>query len=319
MPGAAAAAKPTPAPVAVPPAARAPEARPEFYTVRRGDTLYGIALDHGLEYREIAEWNNLSDPNQIRAGQVLSLRAPAQSAPAAGAAQVRPVTGVEAPESRPLAASAPSPQGAAESKPPAEPGTAPLAAETKTPAGGALAPKTEPRAYKLPYSEENIALMSRGEAARTEARLEPRPEIKPEPRSPAARKEPEGDEEDKVDWGWPTSGRVLAGFSEPANKGVDVSGKIGDPVFASASGRVVYSGAGLRGYGKLVIIKHNKTFLSAYAHNHQILVKEGQQVIKGQKIAEVGDSDADGPRLHFEIRRLGKPVDPLKYLPERQS
>jgi lipoprotein NlpD len=198
-------------------------------------------------------------------------------------------------------------------KPPA------LAEEARAPASGAGQVKAEPRAYKLPYSPENEALISRGETPRVEPRIEPRPEPKPEPRPPAAAKAPEGDEEDKVDWGWPTSGRVLAGFSDPGNKGVDVGGKIGDPVYASASGRVVYSGTGLRGYGRLVIIKHNKTYLSAYAHNHQILVKEGQQVVKGQKIAEVGDTDADGPRLHFEIRRLGKPVDPLKYLPERQS
>ena len=96
---------------------------------------------------------------------------------------------------------------------------------------------------------------------------------------------------------------------------MDIAGKPGDPVLASAPGRVVYSGSGLRGYGKLVIIKHNKTYLSAYAHNRDILVKEGQSVVRGQKIAEVGNTDADTPKLHFEIRKLGKPVDPAKYLP----
>ena len=96
---------------------------------------------------------------------------------------------------------------------------------------------------------------------------------------------------------------------------LDIAGKPGDPVLASAPGRVVYSGSGLRGYGKLVIIKHNKTFLSAYAHNRDILVKEGQSVLKGQKIAEIGNTDTDAPKLHFEIRKLGKPVDPSKYLP----
>ena len=106
---------------------------------------------------------------------------------------------------------------------------------------------------------------------------------------------------------------------QSTNKGVDIGGKIGEPVYASASGRVVYSGSGLRGYGKLVIIKHNQTYLSAYAHNNNILVKEGQNVAKGQKIAEVGNTDADQAKLHFEIRRLGKPVDPLKFLPDRPS
>ena len=119
-----------------------------------------------------------------------------------------------------------------------------------------------------------------------------------------------------IDWAWPASGKVISGFSETANlKGIDIAGKSGQPVFASGPGKVVYAGSGLRGYGKLIIIKHNNTFLSAYAHNREILVKEGQQVAKGQKIAEMGDSDADQVKLHFEIRRFGKPVDPAKFLP----
>ena len=105
--------------------------------------------------------------------------------------------------------------------------------------------------------------------------------------------------------------------SEGASKGVDIAGKMGDPVMAAGDGKVVYSGTGLRGYGKLVIIKHNATYLSAYAHNRTILVKEGESVSKGQKIAEMGNSDADQVKLHFEVRRQGKPVDPLKYLPPR--
>ncbi len=120
----------------------------------------------------------------------------------------------------------------------------------------------------------------------------------------------------RLDWAWPTSGKVIAGFSEGSNlKGIDIAGKAGQPVLASAAGRVVYAGAGLRGYGKLVIVKHNNTYLSAYAHNREILVKEGQQVSKGQKIGEMGDTDADQVKLHFEIRRLGKPIDPAKFLP----
>jgi lipoprotein NlpD len=123
-------------------------------------------------------------------------------------------------------------------------------------------------------------------------------------------------DDDKIDWAWPTSGKVIAGFSENANlKGIDIGGKSGQPVLASAAGRVVYAGSGLRGYGKLIIVKHNNTFLSAYAHNREILVKEGQHVSKGQKIGEMGDTDADQVKLHFEIRRLGKPIDPSKYLP----
>ena len=124
--------------------------------------------------------------------------------------------------------------------------------------------------------------------------------------------------DDELAWIWPTAGgAVLAGFDEVKNKGIDISGKLGDAVQASADGRVVYAGAGLRGYGNLIILKHNNTYLTAYAHNQTLLVKEDQNVKKGQKIAEMGQSDADRVKLHFEIRRQGKPVDPAKYLPAR--
>ena len=123
--------------------------------------------------------------------------------------------------------------------------------------------------------------------------------------------------DDEVPWGWPTAGAptVLAGFDESRNKGLDIGGKAGDAVLASADGRVVYAGAGLRGYGNLIILKHNNTYLTAYAHNQALLVKEDQNVRKGQKIAEMGNSDADRVKLHFEIRKQGKPVDPSRYLP----
>jgi lipoprotein NlpD len=116
---------------------------------------------------------------------------------------------------------------------------------------------------------------------------------------------------------WPASGSVIGGFDEAKNKGLDIAGKAGDPVLAAADGQVVYAGAGLRGYGNLIILKHNNTFLTAYAHNQALLVKEDQKVRKGQKIAEMGKTDADRVKLHFEVRRQGKPVDPAKYLPAR--
>jgi lipoprotein NlpD len=121
--------------------------------------------------------------------------------------------------------------------------------------------------------------------------------------------------EETVSFQWPTRGNLLAGFDEVKNKGVDIAGKAGDPVLAAADGKVVYAGSGLRGYGNLVIIKHNNTYLTAYAHNQSLLVKEDQTIKRGQKIAEMGNSDADQVKLHFEIRRQGKPVDPAKYLP----
>jgi lipoprotein NlpD len=133
----------------------------------------------------------------------------------------------------------------------------------------------------------------------------------PSPPAPAR----EGDED--VTWAWPAAGSVVAGFDEARNKGLAISGKAGDPVLAAADGRVVYAGSGLRGYGNLVIVKHNNTYLTAYAHNQTLLVKEDQAVRRGQKIAEMGSSDAERVQLHFEIRRQGKPVDPARLLPPR--
>lgn len=279
----------TPA-VPVKPAVRAVEARPGTHIVRRGETLYGIALDHGLDYRELAQWNGISDPNVIRVGDALRLSAPASaSATAQTGVQVKPITVAGAVEARPLG---PEPQ------PPRQP----------------------PQPAKAVKKPDEITI----------SRIEPRNrQLKPEPVAPVAKLDPapaetpragtQGDDPDRVDWSWPVEGKVVATFVEPGNKGVDIAAGLGDPVLASAPGRVVYSGSGLRGYGKLIIIKHNAQYLSAYAHNSQILVKEGQNVTKGQKIGEVGTTDTDSPKLHFEIRRLGKPVDPLKFLPERPS
>ena len=132
----------------------------------------------------------------------------------------------------------------------------------------------------------------------------------PPPPSPVA-------PDDDIAWMWPSSGALISGFDEVKSKGLKIAGKQGDPVYASADGRVVYAGSGLRGYGNLVILKHNETYLTAYAHNQALLVKEDQTVRKGQRIADMGSSDADRVMLHFEVRRNGKPVDPAKYLPGR--
>ena len=137
----------------------------------------------------------------------------------------------------------------------------------------------------------------------------------PAPAPVAAASAGGGDED--VNWLWPARGPVLSGFDEVRNKGLDIGGAAGDPVLAAADGRVVYVGASLRGYGNLVILKHNNTYLTAYAHNQLLLVKEDQTVRRGQKIAEMGNTDADRVKLHFEVRRQGKPVDPAKHLPPR--
>lgn len=151
-------------------------------------------------------------------------------------------------------------------------------------------------------------------ATQTTPGVTPAPAPAPAPATPPS---PPSAGADDVDFIWPASGALIAGFDEAKNKGLGIAGKAGDPVLAAADGRVVYSGAGLRGYGNLIILKHNNTFLTAYAHNQTLLVKEDQNVKKGQKIAEMGSTDADRVKLHFEIRRSGKPVDPARYLPAR--
>ena len=257
---------------------------PGYYTVKRGDTLYRIAMEHGQDYRDIAVWNDLTNPAAISEGQVLRVIPPAADS---GGAVVAPIGGGGDVETRSLDAP-------------------PMAAVSD----GGL--KREPRVGKEPYSDEAYARLNR--SADTSPRpAEPRVEAKPEAAAPPA---PLAGPDD-VPWIWPSAGKVIALFSDAGSKGLDFSGKSGDPVIAAGEGKVVYAGSGLRGYGELVIIKHNATFLSAYAHNRKILVKEGQQIVRGQKIAEMGNTDADMVKLHFEIRKQGKPVDPAQYLPRR--
>jgi len=243
------------APVAKPPPGIENAGKPGHYTVRSGDTLIRIGLDHGHSFRDLARWNNLDNPNRIEVGQVLRV------VPPVGAAAVpKAVT-----------------QGSLASGP-----------------TSALAPL--PPAVDKPATQVAAA-----------------------PSAPAApvAAAPTVSADDDIAWIWPTVGPVLAGFDEVKNKGLDIGGNAGDPVLAAADGRVVYVGAGLRGYGNLIILKHNNTYLTAYAHNQTLLIKEDQTVRKGQKIAEMGSSDADRVKLHFEVRRQGKPVDPSKYLPPR--
>jgi lipoprotein NlpD len=258
-------------------APREPEGRPQYHVVQKGDTLYSIAFESGLDYREVAEQNNIENPAAIQIGQQIKLL-PAEDG---GVDRARV-------ETRPLA-----------------PVTPVL-----------MVKKDQPKIYKLPYSEQAAAQIEKmqqepGQVVTTPAVSAPIAStavIKPSQENDTVA-------EDGMEWIMPTKGKVIGEYSESANrKGVDIAGNKGQPVLASAAGKVVYSGSGLRGYGKLVIIKHNKTYLSAYAHNEQILVKEGQNVNKGQKIAEMGSTDSDQVKLHFEIRKFGKPVDPAKFL-----
>lgn len=265
------------------------------YQIKKGDTLYSIALEHGQDYREVAAWNNLGDGSRINAGQVIRIVPPAGAT--GGAA-----TGSAAAAEEPVVV--------------VQPIVTEAVIERKALAGNSENLKREPRAGKEPYSDEALARAQ--QSVPVVASVEIKPELRPEakPEVPAA-KPVETTVVGEITWAWPASGKMITGFGESGGKGIDIGGKTGDPVTAAADGKVVYSGSGLRGYGQLVIVKHSEAYLTAYAHNHRILVKEGQSVTRGQKIAEMGNTDADQVKLHFEVRKQGKPVDPLKYLPGR--
>lgn len=266
-----------------------------YYTVKRGDTLYRIALDHGQNYRDIVAWNNLANPNDIKIDQVLRV-APLVEA----SAEVMPGVAKAGVEVKPLIV--PPPSSATVITPPLN--------------------KSGPRGDKRPYSSANMAELQKPDsgsgapplpvvAANTEPGSQPGTGVG----KPPILQIPSGESENFT-WIWPAEGRILASFDDN-KKGIDIAGKAGQQVVAAGPGKVMYAGSGIRGYGNLVIIKHTNTLLSAYAHNKAILVKEGQTVARGQKIAEMGNSDTDATKLHFEIRHQGKPVDPSKYLPGR--
>ncbi len=209
------------------------------HTVRKGETLYSIAWQHGVDYRKVAGWNDISRPYTIFPGQKIKL------------------TGIEKKKSAP---------------------------ETKTKVVSKHGKMSASTDKKYTASQKN-----------------------------------KNNKNTKITWYWPTSGKIISRYSakDPGKKGLDIEGRMGQPILAAASGEVVYSGNGLRGYGNLIIIKHNDIYFSAYAHNHNLFVKEAEKVKFGQKIADMGNSETSRPMLHFEIRRNGKPSNPLKYLPKK--
>ena len=246
----------TSSPVSMGPAMAGSEnaGKPGYYSVRPGDTLTKIALDHGQAWRDIAKWNGLDNPNMIEVDQVLRVAPPLMEA--AANRQTKPV----------MAQNQVPPSSATNNTP--------------TPTATSASTSNTPSATPSASPPANVS-------------------------------------DDGMAFAWPHPGPVLAGFDETKNKGLDFAGKAGDPVLAAGDGKVVYAGSGLRGYGNLVILKHNNTYLTAYAHNQTLLVKEDQSVTKGQRIADMGSSDSDRVKLHFEIRKQGKPVDPAKLLPAR--
>jgi lipoprotein NlpD len=228
-----------------------PKSTTDYYAVKRGDTLYSIAQEHGVEPGELAQWNGLDDPTRLRVGQALRVRPPlALAAPPvaveSGTAQVGSARILGRVESRPLDTLPPLP----------------------------------PRAPAKPELEKSVAPSGTGQFI------------------------------------WPVKGKVLAEFAEPRRKGIDIDGRPGDPIVAAAPGHVTYIGSGIPGMGKLVVLKHDNGFITVYAHNRNILVKEKQAVARGQKIAELGSTDSERPKLHFQIRKGAAAVDPLLYLPK---
>ncbi len=229
-------------------------APPGYYRVKRGDTLYRIALENGQSYRDVAAWNNIVNANQIEVGQLLRIVPPGADVNAATGVATMPV--------------------------------APATVQGQPLEQAALPPATTPGATAPSAASAPAAAA-------------------PIPGAPA---------DGAIQLAWPARGSLLGRFDEKGNKGIDISGQRGDAVLAADDGRVIHVGP-LRGYGNLVIIKHNETFLTAYGHNDKVVVTEQATVRRGQKIAEMGNTDADRVKLHFEVRRNGKPVDPMRYLP----
>ncbi|MDO9393029.1 MAG: peptidoglycan DD-metalloendopeptidase family protein [Methylotenera sp.] len=317
------------------PTYKAGDWRPDSYIVKKGDTLYSIGLEHGYYYKDIAQANNIGAPYNINVGQTLRFNAlkdksvTVESKPAQTTSDDVVITPINADSSSTSTSTVTT--GAV---------TSATTAKTPVEIPPAVLAISEPKAIREPYSEDALKkplplptiIVKPTIAASTAKPIvtinadstgKPGDDIQPQPKTeskPSAESKPSTeskqstDSAENIDWAWPTKGKVIANFNEASNKGIDIAGTTGQAITATAAGKVIYSGSDLRGYGKLVIIKHNATYLSVYAHNSLILAKEGQQVSRGQKIAEMGNTDSDKVKLHFEIRRQGKSVDPGKYL-----
>jgi lipoprotein NlpD len=268
--------------------------KPVLYTVKREDTLASIATRFNTTPANLASWNNLGPDARVRPDQVLRVSPPSLPSPPVvqpPVATTQPI-GSEGVEQRQLGAGS---------------GPAPMTVPSST------APiKSGPLGIKRPYSDAALAELSRpdGDSATVPSQPTAAPSVltaTPSAPAPAA----------SIVWSWPVSGKPANSFGDGKTKGIDIPGKAGDAILAAADGKVTFSSTGVRGYGNFVIVQHSSDLLSVYAHNRVNLVKEGAVVTRGQKIAEMGNSDSDAVKLHFEIRHDSKPVDPLKYLPER--
>jgi lipoprotein NlpD len=294
----------------------------KVHVIQRGDTMYSVARQYGLDYRELAAWNNIVNPTAIRLGDTLRLTRPDSAATTT--ASTTPMTTDVGNQTTPTTNST-TPLTAGEVITTPLMVTPPIVIEK--PLINTPAMKVEPKASKLAYTDQAYAKMQ----AESGTALAPAPAtaltttpsapitapttVPTSPAVPAPIVPPTpASVAGMPDWVWPVKGKVLTTFTE-TTKGIDIAGTRGKPVLAAAAGKVIYNEAGLRGYGRMIIIKHSEQWLSAYAHNEKILVQKDQEIKQGQKIAEMGSSDTDSVKLHFEIRKQGKPVDPMKYLP----
>ncbi|MDP3743497.1 MAG: peptidoglycan DD-metalloendopeptidase family protein [Methylotenera sp.] len=278
--------------------------RPDTYTVKKGDTLFSLGLEYGYDYQEIAQLNDIKAPYIIKIGQTLKFNTLKDKS-----------TNVENNVVQEQANGVTTYALGTDSS---------TTTSTQPPQVLVL---SEPKAIREPYSDEafkkplpivkpgNVKVTTATKPVAsstpniTEKTSETRPKVITEHKAEA-----NAESTTSGDWIWPTKGKVIANFNDAGNKGIDIAGTMGQSISAAAAGKVIYSGSDLRGYGKLVIVKHNATYLSVYAHNSLIVVKEGQVVTRGQKIAEMGNTDSNTIKLHFEIRQQGKSVDPSKFL-----
>ena len=258
------------------------------YTVRKGDTMFLIAYISGLDVKELAALNNMKEPYNLSVGQTLKVSNGRTQSEAQPAVAPQPQAPAQQPvSSEPTVTYTPGANGTQYGSD----GT--ITGPVKATAGGL--PPVNSAPVNQPVQVQNQPVAS---------------QPIPQDNAPVA---------STIAWRWPTSGNVIQGFSssDGGNKGIDIGGSRGQAVNAAAGGRVVYAGNALRGYGNLIIIKHNDDFLSAYAHNDSILVKDQQEVKAGQQIAKMGNTGTNDVKLHFEIRYKGKSVDPTRYLPRR--
>jgi len=278
------------------------------YVVVKSDTLYSIAFRKGVDFRDLAQWNGIAAPYTIWPGQRLTL------SPPSGKTVVAQATGAPRPSSPAVVSAPPHPSVAASAvaaAPVFEPVTVPATPPATAATTSTASPVTAPVKPAMPAVTATTTIVPVAGVPTPAPATVPPPT--PTPVAAGASRAVSG-----VNWRWPADGSLLSRFqSGDAIPGIEIAGKSGDPVRAAADGVVVYSGNGLVGYGELVIIKHNDSFLSAYGHNRKRLVKEGQRVSAGQQVAEMGSTGATRNELEFQIRKDGNPVDPLGYLPPR--